>query len=88
MLIFAVGGIISTYSFLTKDAPRYRKGYSISLSFLCFSASMAILYLLVLLYNNRKRDRAIAEGNINLQALPEEELEYMGDLAPTFHYVY
>jgi hypothetical protein len=49
---------------------------------------MAILYLLVILYNNRKRDRAIAEGNIDLQALPEEELGYMGDLAPTFHYVY
>jgi hypothetical protein len=23
-----------------------------------------------------------------MQELPEEEVEYMGDLAPTFHYVY
>ncbi|KAL3412559.1 hypothetical protein V8F44DRAFT_664455 [Aspergillus fumigatus] len=29
-----IGGIISTYSFLTKHAPRCRKGYIVSLSFL------------------------------------------------------
>ncbi|KAG2016849.1 hypothetical protein GB937_006051 [Aspergillus fischeri] len=83
-----IGGIISTYSFLTKDAPRYRKGYIISLSLLCFSAAMAILYLLATLYDNKKRNRAIQEGNIDMQELSEDELEYMGDLAPTFRYVY
>ncbi|KAF7178934.1 hypothetical protein CNMCM7691_007758 [Aspergillus felis] len=83
-----IGGIISTYSFLAKGAPRYRNGYIISLSFLCLSAAMAIVYLLAALYDNKKRDRAIANGTIDLQALPEEELEYMGDLAPTFRYAY
>ncbi|KAF7166974.1 hypothetical protein CNMCM5623_000462 [Aspergillus felis] len=83
-----IGGIISTYSFLAKGAPRYRNGYIISLSFLCFSAVMAIVYLLAALYDNKKRDRTIANGTIDLQALPEEELEYMGDLAPTFRYAY
>ncbi|KMK55421.1 hypothetical protein Y699_07526 [Aspergillus fumigatus Z5] len=58
MLIFAVGGIISIYSFLTKHAPRCQ------------------------------RDRAIEEGNIDLQELSQDKLEYMGDLAPTFRSVY
>ncbi|GFG09752.1 uncharacterized transporter C1002.16c [Aspergillus lentulus] len=83
-----IGGIISTYSFLTKDAPRYHKGYIISLSFLCFSAAMAIIYVLAILYDNKKRDRAIANGTIDPRSLPEEELEYMGDLASTFRYSY
>ncbi|GFF82231.1 uncharacterized transporter C1002.16c [Aspergillus udagawae] len=83
-----IGGIISTYSFLTKDAPRYRDGYIISLSFLCFSAAMASIYLLAALHDNKNRDRAIANGTIDLQALSDEGLEYMGDLAPTFRYAY
>ncbi|EAW08971.1 putative MFS transporter [Aspergillus clavatus NRRL 1] len=83
-----IGGIISTYSFLKKDAPFYRNGYIISLSFLCFSAALAVVYFLSILHDNKKRDRAIADGSIDPQALPEEQLEYMGDLSPTYRYAY
>ncbi|RAH47915.1 MFS general substrate transporter [Aspergillus brunneoviolaceus CBS 621.78] len=83
-----IGGIISTYSFLSKDAPFYRNGYIIGVSFLAFSAAMSCLYFLAIWHDNRKRDRAIAEGTVDLNAISEAEEEYMGDMAPTYRYAY
>ena len=82
----AVGGIISTYSFLEKDAPLYRNGYIISLSFLCFSAALCIAYLFATWYDNRKRERGLADGTL---AVPtEEEQERLGDMAANYRYLY
>ncbi|RHZ52316.1 putative MFS transporter [Aspergillus thermomutatus] len=81
-----IGGIISTYSFLAKDAPLYRNGYIISLSFLCFSAACCTAYLAAVWYDNRKRDRAMANGATI--ELTEEEQEWLGDLAPSYRYTY
>ncbi|OGM50571.1 MFS transporter, partial [Aspergillus bombycis] len=81
-----IGGIISTYSFLQKDAPLYRNGYIISLSFLCFSAAMAVVYIVALWFDNRKRDRAMANGAVDSAA--EEQDEFLGDMALTYRYNY
>ncbi|KNG89001.1 MFS transporter [Aspergillus nomiae NRRL 13137] len=81
-----IGGIISTYSFLQKDAPLYRNGYIISLSFLCFSAAMAVVYFVALWFDNRKRDRAMANGAVDSAAEEQEEQE--GDMALTYRYNY
>ncbi|BCS03062.1 uncharacterized protein AKAW2_61326A [Aspergillus luchuensis] len=83
-----IGGIISTYSFLSKDAPFYRPGYSIGVSFLAFSAAMSILYFLAVWHDNKKRDRAIAEGRIDPSTITEEEEELLGDMSPTYRYAY
>ncbi len=80
----AVGGIVGTYSFLEKDAPLYRNGYIIGLSFACFSGAMATIYFLGLLYENRQRERMLAEG---VEVTAEEE-EKLGDLACTYRYAY
>ncbi|RJE22169.1 Major Facilitator Superfamily [Aspergillus sclerotialis] len=77
-----IGGIISTFAFMEKDAPNYRPGYIISLSFLCFSAAMCILYVGACWWDNRKRDKAVTPE------LSEEEEELMGDMAPTYRYDY
>lgn len=77
-----VGGIISTFCFREEDKPGYRPGYIISLSFLCFSAAMCILYLVACWRDNTKRDRA------GTPELSEEDEEEMGDMAPTFRYNY
>lgn len=78
-----IGGIIATYSFLQKDAPLYRPGYIICLSFICLSGASCIIYLVALWHENRKRDRAAVDPSI----IPDEE-EYLGDLAPTYRYQY
>ncbi|KAF9890929.1 hypothetical protein FE257_005186 [Aspergillus nanangensis] len=81
----AVGGIISTYSFLKKDAPDYRPGYIISVSFLSFSAACCIAYFGAVWYDNKRRDRAIEAG----EAVPtEEEQAAQGDMAVNYRYAY
>jgi hypothetical protein len=76
-----IGGIIATYSFLSKDAPYYRTGFSICISFCCLSILACVAYGIALVYENRKRQ------NTPVEALPSaEEEEYLGDLAPTYRY--
>ncbi|KAJ5906467.1 uncharacterized protein N7473_003383 [Penicillium subrubescens] len=74
-----IGGIIATYSFLSKEAPYYRTGFSICISFCCLSILACVVYGIALVYENRKRQ------NAPLPSSSEEE-EYLGDLAPTFRY--
>ncbi|KAL4923549.1 major facilitator superfamily domain-containing protein [Aspergillus undulatus] len=79
-----IGGIIGTYSFLEKDAPLYRNGYIIGISFACFSGVMATLYLFAVWRENQQRERMLAEG----VTVTAEEEEKLGDLAPTYRYAY
>ncbi|KAL5050948.1 hypothetical protein BDW71DRAFT_194064 [Aspergillus fruticulosus] len=79
-----IGGIIATYSFLEKDAPLYRNGYIIGLSFACFSAAMSTVYFFAVRYENRKRERLLAGGAV----VTAEEEERLGDLACTYRYAY
>jgi peroxin-3 len=82
--ITIVGGIIATYSFLKKDAPEYRPGYAISISFLCFSAVCCIAYFAAVWHDNQRRDRAMASG----ATVPQEEQESLGDMALNYRYSY
>ncbi|KAA8643102.1 hypothetical protein EYZ11_005007 [Aspergillus tanneri] len=81
-----IGGIISTYAFLEKDAPEYRPGYIISVSFLCFSAACCIAYLAAVWHDNRSRDKAAANGT--MIEYSELETDLLGDMAPTYRYAY
>jgi len=53
-----IGGIIATYAFLQTDAPYYKKGYSVCLSFLCLSAASCCAYAAAVTVQNRKRDKS------------------------------
>ncbi|KAL1858953.1 hypothetical protein VTK73DRAFT_7722 [Phialemonium thermophilum] len=77
-----IGGIIATYSFLAKDAPLYKKGYSISISFICLSAVACVLYALSIIRENKRRDKAARDLN-----LTEQEKTELGDLNPEFRYM-
>lgn len=77
-----IGGIIATYSFLSTDAPLYTKGYSICISFICFSAFTCIMYAAAIIWENRRRDRAVLD--IGLTDYDKTEL---GDLNPEFRYM-
>jgi MFS family permease len=53
-----IGGIIATYAFLSTDAPYYKKGYSICISFLALSAVSCCVYAFAVVSANRKRERS------------------------------
>lgn len=54
-LIWKGGGIVASYTFLAKDAPKNIPGFGISLGFVCLSALSATLYFLGVTWENRKR---------------------------------
>lgn len=80
-----IGGIIATYSFVKKNGVTdYRTGYIICLSFVCLSALSCAVYMIALWMTNKKRDSA----PVDPAQIPDEEEEYLGDLAPTYRYTY
>lgn len=76
-----IGGIVATYSFLSKDAPEYKPGYSICIGFICLSAASCCAYAALISWENRKRDRT-ARANLS-----EYERNELGDLNPEFRYM-
>ncbi|KAI0786404.1 MFS general substrate transporter [Abortiporus biennis] len=78
-----IGGIIAAYSFLAKDAPKYISGYSICIAFICLSAISCCVYFVVILLENRRRDRGDAPGS----DLSEEDKQQLGDLNPDYRYL-
>lgn len=77
-----IGGIIATYCFLSSEAPYYKIGFTICISWCCLSIAACCLYFAAIWFENRKRDRAA----IDPSAVSEEQEEYEGDLAPTYRY--
>ncbi|KAI9671550.1 MAG: hypothetical protein M1817_003602 [Caeruleum heppii] len=77
-----IGGIIATYSFLSTDAPLYRKGYSICIAFICLSAASCAAYFLAVFAQNRSRDRSPTD-----LGLTEYEKTEKGDLSPDYRYL-
>jgi len=51
----------STYAFLAADAPFYHKGYSICIAFICLSAVSCCLYAAALVWENKRRDKAVRD---------------------------
>lgn len=76
-----IGGIIATYSFLTKDAPYFHRGYSICIGFICLSAASCILYFMAVVWQNRRRDK----GGRDVGLTDWEKTE-MGDMSPDYRY--
>lgn len=49
------GGIVATFTFLAKEAPRYHTGYSICMGATCIGALAASVYGAMILWQNKKR---------------------------------
>ncbi|KXX79013.1 High-affinity nicotinic acid transporter [Madurella mycetomatis] len=77
-----IGGIISTYSFVTSDAPFFTKGYAICVAFICLSLVSCGLYAYAVVRENRKRSRHPRDVR-----LTEHEKTELGDLNPEFRYM-
>ncbi|KAF8446897.1 putative MFS transporter [Terfezia claveryi] len=85
-----VAGIISSFTFVAADEPRYTRGYSILLAFIVFTGIMTTCYFLVLTRDNRRKDtgtyKYVGEPE-KWEALSEGEKAKMGDLAPNYRYL-
>ncbi|KAI0807683.1 MFS general substrate transporter [Fomes fomentarius] len=79
----SVGGFISAFSFLAKDAPRYIPGYSVTVVFVGISLLSSTIYYLGITRENRRRDGAAQTRD----SLSEDEKKRMGDLSPDYRYL-
>jgi predicted MFS family arabinose efflux permease len=59
-----IGGIVSTYAFVSSEAPYYRTGFIICLSFVCLALVSAALYVIVLFWENRRRDNSAVDARL------------------------
>ena len=76
-----IGGIISTYAFLTKDKPSYIPGYSICIAFVCLSAISCSIYLFGCLTANKRR-----ESTTDIRQTEWEKTE-LGDMRADYRYM-
>ena len=72
------------FSFLSKDAPKYIPGYSISIAFIAVSLLANTVYFLGVSWENRTRERNAARGAYD--HLSHEDKKQMGDLNPDYRY--
>ncbi|KAK4575146.1 High-affinity nicotinic acid transporter [Recurvomyces mirabilis] len=77
-----IGGIIATWAFLAKDAPKYITGYSICLSFTVLSILACACYGTGCYLQNRKRSRTTHD-----LSLTEYEKTELGDMSPEYRYM-
>ena len=80
-----LGGFVATYAFQQKDAPNYRPGYIICLSFFCLAFLSNLLYLAAIWLENTRRARAMAVTSDN-ELVDEGNQGILGDMAPTYRY--
>ena len=65
-----------------KDAPAYKPGYSICISFACLSGLSCVLYAVALVLQNRSREKQGKD-----LGLGESEKVEMGDMSPEYRYL-
>ncbi|KAF5006451.1 hypothetical protein FDECE_7173 [Fusarium decemcellulare] len=79
-----IGGIIGSYMYLDKEAPRYQTGFGLSLAFGASGVIVALLLELSYKWGN-KRKAQLTEEDIRAQ-YSEEQLLKLGDKSPLFKY--
>ncbi|KAK2801690.1 hypothetical protein FQN50_007603 [Emmonsiellopsis sp. PD_5] len=81
-----IGGIIATYSFLEKDSPAFKPGYSISIAFICLSGASCVVYFFLLQYRNKSRDKYTSIGGAGVDPNQAAADSRLGDLSPSYRY--
>ncbi|KAJ4987083.1 major facilitator superfamily transporter [Stagonosporopsis vannaccii] len=72
-----IGGLIATWTYLPKDAPRYPIGNSINLACAVAWTTIAIVTLLWMKYDNKRRDENEAAATEEVAGMSQQEV---GDL--------
>ncbi|KAK9326093.1 major facilitator superfamily domain-containing protein [Lipomyces orientalis] len=79
-----VSGIVVSFIFENKTAPRYIPGFSVAMALMGMVGIVTILFALYLHHENKKRDRG--DYDYRLQ-LPQEQIDNIGDYHPDFRFV-
>jgi hypothetical protein len=77
---------MSSNFYRARDAPRYMLGHGLELGFIGGGIIASVILLVGYAAQNKKRDRRIAEGALDLYTA--QELSEKGDRAVTYRYVY
>jgi hypothetical protein len=78
------GGLIGSFIFVDKEAPRYQTGYGTSLAFAATGIVAAIALELLLKRSNNKNAK-LTEDEVH-QKYSKEQLDAMGDRSPLYKY--
>ncbi|KAM5350738.1 hypothetical protein ACJ41O_007243 [Fusarium nematophilum] len=79
-----IGGIIGSYMYLDKEAPRYETGFGLSLAFGASGVLVALLLELSYKWGNTKKAKYTEDDIYN--EFTEEQLMKLGDKSPLFKY--
>ncbi|KAL7271216.1 hypothetical protein RUND412_006042 [Rhizina undulata] len=79
------GAILSTWTYIPSDAPRYITGHSINLGAECCAAVISIL--LIFYCRRENRMRSLGKRDYRLQGLSEAEAMKLGYRHPEFRYM-
>ncbi|KAF0327783.1 major facilitator superfamily transporter [Colletotrichum asianum] len=79
-----IGGLVGSYIYMDKEAPRYPTGYGTSFGF-ASAGILAVITLEALLYRRNKKKELMTEDEVR-QRHSDEELDRMGEKSPHFKY--
>ncbi|GMM37942.1 hypothetical protein DASC09_052670 [Saccharomycopsis crataegensis] len=81
-----IGGIIATYLFLSKDAPYFVTGLSVSIAFVVFA--MIFMVILFIYYYKENQKKLTYEYQQKFESLTPREKAIWGDKGPYVPYLY
>lgn len=79
-----IGGLIGSYIYLDKEAPRYPTGFGTSFGFASAGVVAAVTLELLLKRLNKKKE-LLSKDEVR-QRYTDEELDRMGERSPLFKY--
>ncbi|KAB5585769.1 permease of the major facilitator superfamily [Coniochaeta sp. 2T2.1] len=80
----SLGGIIAPWTYLPGDAPQYRTGHAVMLSFLCASWACAVALYFYSKWENKQRD--MGKRDYRLAGLTKEQELELSSNHPAFRY--
>lgn len=82
--IGSAGALLAVWTYLTKDAPDYKRGHYINMGMSVMSGVIAIILIVYTKWENGVRNRGGRDGR--LVGLTEEEVNELGYRHPEFRY--
>lgn len=79
------GAIVPTMTFVAKEAPAYKRAYSVSLALIVAAGLVMVLTEMGLWWENKIRDQGKRDYRLSL---PGKEIENLGDDHPSFRFTY
>ncbi|KAI1380422.1 MFS general substrate transporter [Hypoxylon crocopeplum] len=85
VMVGSLGGVLSTWTYLSNDSPLFLNGHTINLCLQLFCFCLACLGLAHCIYDNKIR--AMGKRNHRIHGLTEEEKLALGHRNPEFRYM-